>query len=54
MNILEPIFYRTLFYDFSPVISPSRNHITPWTIWTSQVHSEGGFGVKNMVILGET
>jgi hypothetical protein len=22
MNILDPIFYRTLFYDFRPVISP--------------------------------
>ena len=22
MNILDPIFYRTLFYDFHPVISP--------------------------------
>jgi hypothetical protein len=22
MNILDPIFYRTLFYDFCPVISP--------------------------------
>jgi hypothetical protein len=26
MNILDPIFYRTLFYDFCPVISPSINH----------------------------
>jgi hypothetical protein len=26
MNILDPIFYRTLFYDFPPVISPS-NHV---------------------------
>jgi hypothetical protein len=23
MNLLDPIFYRTLFYDFRPVISPS-------------------------------
>jgi hypothetical protein len=23
MNILDPIFYRMLFYDFCPVISPS-------------------------------
>jgi hypothetical protein len=23
MSILDPIFYRTLFYDFRPVISPS-------------------------------
>jgi hypothetical protein len=22
MNILDPIFYRTLFYDFRPVITP--------------------------------
>jgi hypothetical protein len=27
MNILDPIFYRTLFYDFSPVISPRSQHI---------------------------
>jgi len=24
MNILDPIFYRTLFYDFHPVISPGQ------------------------------
>jgi hypothetical protein len=24
MNILDPIFYRTLFYDFRPVISPGN------------------------------
>jgi hypothetical protein len=24
MNILDPIFYRTLFYDVRPVISPSN------------------------------
>jgi hypothetical protein len=24
MNILDLIFYRTLFYDFCPVISPSQ------------------------------
>jgi hypothetical protein len=24
MNILDPIFYRTLFYDFRPVISPGH------------------------------
>jgi hypothetical protein len=22
MSVLDPIFYRTLFYDFCPVISP--------------------------------
>jgi hypothetical protein len=26
MNILDPIFYRTLFYDFRPVISPGVDH----------------------------
>jgi hypothetical protein len=26
MNILDPIFYCTLFYDFSPVISPRKKH----------------------------
>jgi hypothetical protein len=26
MNILDPIFYRTLFYNFRPVISPSALH----------------------------
>jgi hypothetical protein len=26
MNILDPIFYRTLFYDFRLVISPSMGH----------------------------
>ena len=24
MNILDPIFYRTLFYDIRPVISPGN------------------------------
>jgi hypothetical protein len=27
MNLLDPIFYRTLFYDFRPVISPGRIHV---------------------------
>jgi hypothetical protein len=27
MNILDPIFYRTLFYDFCPVISPGLGAI---------------------------
>jgi hypothetical protein len=26
MNILDPIFYRMLFYNFRPVISPGHNH----------------------------
>jgi hypothetical protein len=27
MNILDPIFYRTLFYDFRPVISPGLRYV---------------------------
>ena len=35
MNILDPIFYHTLFYDFRPVISPgttSHNILSGWKI----------------------
>jgi hypothetical protein len=33
MNILDPIFYRTLFYDFRPVISPGPVSTSPYIVF---------------------
>jgi hypothetical protein len=37
MNILDPIFYRTLFYDFRPVISPGLRAVHFYTLLKMRV-----------------
>jgi hypothetical protein len=46
MNILDPIFYRTLFYDFRPVISPGK-------LLTTMLWSHRTLGVKDLVELND-
>ena len=43
MNILDPIFYRTLFYDFRPVISPGSKVENFWLQFHREPANLGGW-----------
>jgi hypothetical protein len=43
MNILDPIFYRTLFYDFRPVISPRSGSLIG--LWASTDNSLNAYNI---------
>jgi hypothetical protein len=51
MNNLDPIFYRTLFYDFRPVIPPGMGGGHFFLVWGTHVRQWGIIGVVVYLLL---